>query len=177
MAKADVTVVGGASVTPVLTFSVDDLDTSTLVTNIQPGEPCKRSTDFATLLLTGEPTYTTTVATFIGIATSTGTATDTAEGTVDIATVVPFVTILRAKATTAANIDTAAKLQAFSFNAVSFDGISALTGSTTTTPYTIDEDQTDDPNDTGLVILGGDVNKGTLDVFVKPLSTIFGNSV
>jgi len=177
MAKGDISVVGGASVTPVLQFNVDDLDTSTLVSNIKPGEPCKRSTDFATLLLTGEPTYTTTVATFIGIATSEGTATDTADGTVDIATVVPYITRLRAKATTPANIDTAAKLLAFNFNAVSFDGISALTGSTVTTPYTIDEDQTDDPNDTGLVILDGDISKGTLDVFVKPLSTLFGNSV
>ena len=177
MAKADISVVGGAAVTPVLQFPVDDLDTSTLVTNILPGEPCKRSTDFATLLLTGEPTYTTTVATFIGIATSQGTATDTAEGTVDIATVVPYVTRLRAKATDTGAIDTAAELLAFTFNAVSFDGIAALTNSTVTTPYTIDENQTDDPNNTGLVILGGDIAKGTLDVFVKPLATIFGNSV
>jgi hypothetical protein len=180
MAKADVTIVGGGSVTPVLPFPTDDLDTSTLVSNIKPGEPVKRVAtggDFATLIITAEPTYTTTAATFIGIAHNEADSTDTVEGSVDVSVVVPYVTRLRARASTPANINTAAKLQALRMNAVTFDGIAALTGSTVTTPYTIDEDATDDPNNAGLVIVDGDISKGTLDVYVKPLSTLFGNSV
>lgn len=180
MSVGNVTIVGGCAVTPVLPFPTDDLDTSTLVANIKPGEPCIRVStggDFATLAITAQPTYTTTAATFIGIAHNEATSTDTVEGSVDIDIVVPFQTILRAKATTVANINTAAKLQAFMFNATTFDGIAALTNSTITTAYTIDEDETDNPNDAGLVIVAGDIIKGTLDVVVKPLCTVFGNSV
>lgn len=180
MAKGDVTIVGGCGVTPVLPFPVDDLDTSTLVANIKAGEPCIRVAtggDFATLAITAQPTYTTTAATFIGIAHAAATATDTVEGIVDIDVCVPFITRLRAKATTVANIATKATLQAFKFNATTFDGIAALTNSTVTYPYTIDENETDNPNDAGLVIVDGDIIKGTLDVYVKPLCTVFGNSV
>jgi len=180
MAKNDVQIVAGAQNTHVVNFPADDLDTSTLVANIKAGEPVKRvgtGGDFATLIITAEPTYTTTAATFIGIAAAEATATDTVEGSVDINVVVPYITVLRCKATTPGNIDTAAKLQAFMFNATTFDGIAALTNNTVTTPYTIDEDETDNPNDAGLVIIGGDISKGTLDVLVKPLCTVFGNSV
>lgn len=180
MAKNDVTVVGGCGVTPVLPFPTDDLDTSTLVAAIKPGEPCIRVAtggDFATIAITGEPTYTTTAATFIGIAHNASTSGDTTEGIVDISVVVPFITRLRAKATTAANISTAAELQAYRFNAVTFDGPAALTNSTVTYPYTIDEDEADDPDVHGLVIVDGDIVKGTLDVYAKPLCTVFGNSV
>lgn len=180
MAKGDVTIVGGSGLTPVLPFPVDDLDTSTLVANIKAGEPCIRVTgggDFATLAITAQPTYTANASTLIGIAHKEATATDTVEGIVDISVCVPYITRLRCKANTVANINTAAKLQAYKFNATTFDGIAGLTASTTTTPYTIDENETDDPNNAGLVIVDGDINKGTLDVYVKPLCTVFGQSV
>jgi hypothetical protein len=175
MAKGDVSIVGGASVTPVYRWDTDDRTTSTLVATIKPGEPVKQSTDFATLLLTAEPTQT--VGKFIGIANSESTDSSTADGSVDVSVVVPYVTILRAKATTASNVDTEAKIKAYRNNAVAFDGIAALTDSAVTTPFTIDEDDTDDPDAKGLVIVDGDPNKGTLDVIVKPLVTLFGQSI
>ena len=180
MSKGDIEIVGGGAVMPVLPFLTDDLDTSTLVANIKPGEPVGRVTsggDFVSLLITAEPTYTTNAAVFIGIAHNEATSTDTVEGSVDVDVVVPYITRLRAKATTVANIDSDAKLKAFLMNAVTFDGIASLTDSTVTTPYTIDEDVADNPNDAGLVIVDGDISKGTLDVYIKPLCTLFGNSI
>jgi hypothetical protein len=80
-----------------------------------------------------------------------------------------MVTVLRAKATTVANIDTAAKLLAIISDAITFDNTSNV--------ITIDENEGDDPNVHGLVVIGGNISKGTLDVVVKPLATIFGNNI
>ena len=180
MALGDVSIVGGAGVTPVIPFHAEDRDTSTLTVTMKPGEPVKRratDADAVEFIITGEPTYSTTASSFVGIVAKESTETATADGTVDVEVVVPYITRLRAKATSAANINTAAKLRAFSQNAVKFDGISAITGNPATTAYTIDEDDTDDQNDAGLVIVDGDIVRGTLDVYVKPLATLFGRSV
>ena len=180
MAKADLSIVGGEAATPVVPFRTDDRTTSTHLATIKPGEAlCRVPTDghFATFVLTGEPTYTTTASAFIGIAENESNETSTAEGTVNISVVVPYITRLRGKASTPANMDTDAELKAFLMNAVKFDGIATVAGNTTTTPYTIDENDTDDQNDAGLVIVDGDTRRGTLDVYVKPLSTLFGRSV
>ena len=180
MAKADLEIVGGAASTPVLTFEAEDRDTSTQIATMKAGEPVKRRAtdlDAVELIITGEPTYSTTASSFIGIVQKESTETATADGTVDVAVVVPFITKLRGKMTTPGNADTASELRAFQMNAVKFDGISAITGNTSTTKYTIDENDTDDQNDAGLVIVGGDPDRGELDVYVKPLATLFGRSV
>ena len=180
MAKADLSIVGGAAVTPVVRFETEDRDTSTLIATIKAGEPVKRRAtdlDAVEILITGEPTYTTTASSFVGIAEKESTETATADGKCDVSVCIPYITRLRGKATTAGNIDLASELRAFLLNAVKFDGVSAITGNTDTTPYTIDENDTDDQNDAGLVIVDGDIVRGTLDVYVKPLSTLFGRSV
>lgn len=180
MARGDISVLGGAGLCPVVRFRSEDRDTSTQIASMKAGEPVKRRAtdlDAVELLLTAEPTYTTTASSFVGICESDSTETATADGEVDVTIAVPYLARLRAKASTSTNIDTDAKLRALLMNAVKLDGISALTGNTTTTPYTIDEDDVDDQNDAGLVIVDGDTVRGTVDVYVKPLSTLFGRSV
>src|SRR3990167_9737638 len=116
MAKADISIVGGAAVTPVVRFEAEDRDTSTLVATMKAGEPVKRRAtdlDAVEYIITGEPTYTTTASSFVGIAEADSTETASADGKCDVSVCVPYVTRLRGKATTAANIDTASELRAF----------------------------------------------------------------
>src|SRR3990167_2936903 len=150
MAKADLSIVGGAAVTPVVRFEAEDRDTSTLIATMKPCEPVKRRAtdlDAVELIITGEPTYSTTASSFVGICESDSTEDADTDGVVDVSVVVPYITRLRGKATTAGNINLASELRAFQMNAVKFDGVSAITGNPTTTGYTIDEDDTDDQND------------------------------
>lgn len=160
--------VGGSGVTPVLPFRVDDRTTSSASATHKPGEPLKQSNgNFALLLADGDPEQGTDA--FIGIALNESTETSSAEGSVDVEVVVPFVTRLRGRATTAANMDTDSELKAFIQDAVCFDLVAGV--------FTVDEDEGDDPNVHSLVIVDGDIAKGTLDVYVKPLGTLFGNAL
>ena len=167
MAKGDLAVVGGIAATPVLPFRVDDRTTSSASATHKPGEPLKQSGNFTLLCATGDPEQGTDA--FIGLAHNESTETSSADGSVDIEVVVPYITRIRGKATTVANIDTDDELEGVLNDAVTFD----LTGST----FTIDENEGDDPNVHGLVIVDGDIDKGTLDVIVKPLATLFGNAI
>jgi len=96
---------------------------------------------------------------FVGIAIDESTETSSADGTVNVLIPVPGQTVLRCKATTAGNIDTAAKLLALRQNSVTFD-VTSLT-------QTVDEDETDDPNVHGLMIIGGDIVAGTIDFVIN----------
>lgn len=165
--KGDVSIVRGA-VGDVINYPVDDRTTSSQTETIKPGNPVVQdNANFVEIVPDGDPINTD--GAFVGIAQNESTETSSAEGTVDVQHVIPNLTVLRAKATTATNIDTAAKLQGVIFDAVTFDNTSNV--------ITIDENETDDPNVHGLVIIGGDINKGTLDVVVKPLATVFGNNI
>jgi hypothetical protein len=137
--------------------------------SITPGCPVVRSTttDYGKLAEDDDPTAATG-HNLIGIATSTSTETTTAAGTVRVMTVIPGKTVIRGKATTPANIDTAAKLLTYKWNAVTFTLSSG--------DWTIDEDLADDPDVHGLVIIDGNYEEGTLDVIVKDYATIFGCS-
>lgn len=166
--KGDVNIVGGAAVSPVLPFKVDDRTTSSQTEVIQPGNPVTQDAEnYVEIVADGGPVNTSGL--MVGIAQSVSTETSSADGVVDVAVVVPFVTRLRAKATTPANIDTSAKLLAILMDAICFDNTSNV--------ITIDENEGDDPNVHGLVVVDGDINKGTLDVYVKPLACTFGNNV
>ena len=168
MAKGDVTIVGGAAVSTVIPFKVDDRTTSTQTATIKPGDPVTLdNTNFVEIVADDGPVVSTGL--LVGIAHNESTETSSAEGFVDVEIVVPFITKLRAKATTVANIDTVAKLLAYKFNSVNFDNASNV--------ITIDENDADDPNEHGLVIVDGDIAKGTLDVYVKPLACVFGRNV
>lgn len=127
---------------------------------MQPGDcVTKETAGYISLVLDGEPTQGTDI--FVGVTRSQGTETATANGTIDVELVGPG-TILRGKATTATNMDTAAKLLALTFDYVNFDR-SAVTS---VGVLTIDENQGDTPATLALCILAGDITKGILDVGV-----------
>ena len=154
-------------------YAVDDRTTSTAVATWKAGEPVKRATDFAAILLTGDPEIGTDI--FLGICAAESTETASADGTVDVTVVGPG-TILRGTASTTTNINTAAKLLAYRNNSVCFDGPAAITTSPRTA-YTIEESETDDPNVHGLYIVNGDIERYTLDCYVNVLVTQFGSIV
>ena len=86
-------------------------------------------------------------------------------------------TRLVGKATTYTNMDTVADLDGLVLDNVTLDGITAATGNTTTTPYTIDENDTDDPNVHAFQILTGDIVAGTLEVRVVAATCMLGNGI
>jgi hypothetical protein len=165
--KADIKIVGGNTVTPVLPYRVDDRTTSSATATHKPGEPIKQAGNFTLLCATGDPEQGTDA--FIGIAQNESDETSTVDGSVDIATVIPFVTRMRANMTTPANCDTDDELEGLLNDAVCFDLVAGV--------FTIDEDEGDDPNVHTLVIVDGDIRKGTLDFYAKPLGTLFGNAL
>lgn len=171
MAKGDLSVVGGASVTPVLPFRVQDRTSSSASATHKAGEPLKQNAaNYALLCATGDPEQGTDA--FIGLAHNESTETATADGKVDAEVAVPFITRIRGKATTVANIDTDAELLGLEMDAVSLDLTAGV--------FTIDENEGDDPNVHGFVIVNpdtGDLAKGMVDVYVKPLATLFGNAL
>lgn len=166
MAKGDVSIIGG-SVGTVLPFLVDDRTTSSQTEQIKPGEPVTQDNgNFVEIVVNGGPVNSTGL--FVGIAHNQSNETSSAEGEVEVEIVVPFITRMRAKATTAANV-TAANLKTYKLDAVAFDNAANV--------ITIDEDEGDDPNEHGLVIVDGDTVKATLDFYAKPLACLFGNNV
>jgi len=172
MAKADISIVGGDAVTPRQNFYVDDRTTSSASATIKPGEPVKLEdaaggNNFALLLATGEPNVTSTTR-FVGIAEDESDETSAADGSVNVAIVVPYITKLRCKAHTGTNINTVAKIKLLTGDAVTFD--------LTSSKFTVNEDEGDDPNDHGLVMVDFDIEKGLVDFYVKPLTTLLGNS-
>lgn len=154
MALGDVKIVGNLPPTKIV--DVDDRTTSGASATIKQGEPIKRSGNFAVILGDGEPTIT---APMLGIAAAESTETSSADGTVEYYPVEAGVTILECNATTATNIDTAAELLGVKLDTVTFD----LSGGT----FTIDEDEGSDDNVHGLQIIGGNIDKGTLQFTVR----------
>lgn len=155
MAANDIKVLRGAGETR--SYLVDDRTTSTSTATIKAGEPVCESTNYcASMRKTASPVIATDI--FIGIANSESTETSSVNGECEVITVTSE-TVLRGKASTAANVDTAAELLAYLNNNIYFD----YDG----TNFTIDEDDTDDPNLAGLRIVAGsgDAN-ATIDVIV-----------
>lgn len=147
-------------------FKTDDLTNSSASVTIKPGEPVKRSTNYALVCATGEPVQAG--ETLLGIADNEGTETSSADGVVMVQVAGPG-TVMRGKPTTTTNMDTASELLAILLDYVTFD--------LTSTTYTIDENEGDDPNTHGLLIVAGDTTKLTLDVTPHVNSTMFGSQV
>lgn len=167
MAKNDVKIVdaGGANVVPTRTFK-----TEANATAIKVGEPVKiggTGNNYVIPLATGDPEIGTDR--MVGIAASASTQTASADGEVEVYVVTPGVTVMRAKATTAANVDTAAELLAILNDSVTFD--------LTSTVYTVDEDEGDDIDVHGLLIVGGNVDEQTIDFVLKSGASISGEIV
>jgi hypothetical protein len=168
MAKADVTIVGGMAMSHALPFITDDRTTSSQTETIKPGEPVQMDNEnFVEIIATGGPVQTDGL--LVGIATTESTETSSAEGEVEAQVVVPFITIMRAKATTPGNVDTVAKFKLLRQDTVAFTNSSNV--------ITVNEDEGDDPNVHGLIMIGCDTAKGLIDFFAKPLATLFGRSV
>jgi len=156
MAKSDVQIVDGAGVpTPTRKFRVEAAATAILV-----GEPVKiggTGSNYVIPLADGDPEVGTDR--MVGIAASASNETASADGTVEVYMILPDSTVMRAKATTGTNIDTDAELLLLLNDSVTFDFSSST--------YTIDENEGDDPNVHGLIIVDGDIANKTLDFIMK----------
>lgn len=153
MAKNDVTIIESAGAT-VREYAQE------ANTTILAGEPVKlggTGGNYVLRLADGDPE--TGTDRMVGISVSDGTATASANGVVRVLEVIPGKTVMRCKATTAANIDTAAKLLGVRYDSVCFD--------LTSTTFTVDEDEGDDPNVHGLMIRDGDIANGTIDFMLN----------
>ncbi len=119
-------------------------------------------TNYAAIMLDGGPTRGTSV--FIGITESSSSNTASLDGVVNIQLVGPG-TILQARATTAANINTDAKLLGILNDVTNFDRSAATAAGL----LTIDETNTTAAKSStlSLVIVSGDIQKGTLRVAVQ----------
>lgn len=147
---------------------------STHAATIKPGEPVEKGVtgavaaggNFAVLALTASPKAGTNL--LLGVCKEESTETATVDGTGVFYLVGPG-TRLQGKATTPANVNTVAKFDLLVLDCIAFDGIAAKADSTVTTPYTIDEDQGDDPgatNGNGLQMINCDILTGIIDVLV-----------
>jgi len=158
-----------------ITMLAEDRTTSSVTAQMSVGEPVKKGgtgSNFATPLATGDPEVGTDE--MVGIVRKQSTETSTADGVVEVVTLLPYQTVLRAKATTAANINTVAKINALVGDWVGGE-VTALTG--TNGDFTINEDEGDDPNVHAFKILDGDSVKGTLDFIVHSHATSAGTTI
>lgn len=173
MAKGDISITEGQMSSFTTVAPVRNRTSSSASATIKAGEPVNvgiQLDNWAKILATGEPNATTTNR-FLGIAEKESTETSTVDGYCNVTMVVPVITVLEAKATTVTNMDTSTEFYGIVWDAVAFD----LTGST----FTIDENEGDDANDHGLLIIPipeDELAKGRLQVMVKPLVSIFGNT-
>lgn len=159
----------------VLPFGAEDRVTSSVTVALQPGEPVKRGgsgANFAVPLADGDAENGTDI--LLGIVHNVSNETASADGEVEVEVCGPG-TLIEGRATSATNINTAAKLLAIRHDYVCFD----LTGAGTNGPtgvFTIDEDEGDDPNVHCLFIVGGDIAKGTLKAMTA-ISLFYGNGI
>lgn len=122
-------------------------------------------TNYASLCLNGDPEQATDM--FLGVSRSESTNTASADGVIDIELCVPG-TVLEAKATTAANVDTDAKLLGILLDFVAFDRSADTVAGT----LTLDEDEGTDPDVHGFMILDGRITDAML--FFTPGNSWFG---
>lgn len=158
MSARDITVVKSPG--DIRTYQTDDRNTSGSANALEPGEPIQVlavGSPYAITLYDGGPIRGSDE--FLGIVAKTSTETATANGLVDYISIIPGETILRGKATTTSNINTAAKILAYQGNWIGFDNTAEV--------FTIDEDETDDPNKLALKVITGDSIAFSLDVLVN----------
>lgn len=156
-------------------FDVADRTTSSVATTVKPGEPVKRilntSTHSAQPLLTGDAEEAVDI--FLGIAKEESTETSTVAGKVNVELVGPG-SVLQGRATTPANIDTAAEFLLLQNDTVCFD-VTASSG--TNGIFTIDEDEGDDPNvHTGFILSNSPFAEGKINLLVAH-ATMFYSTV
>lgn len=167
MAKGDISIVdtGGLNVVPTRTYKVQDRTSSSESRAMAAGDPIKKSGNYALLCASGDPEQGTD--TMLGIAAKASTETATADGEVEAYVCAPNV-VFRAKATTPANMDTASELLGLLNDSVTFD--------LSTNTFTVDENEGDDPDVHGLIIVGGNITDGTID-FIFNQHAVQGTSI
>ena len=163
MAKGNIEIIKNAG--PTLQYRVDDRTTSSATATIKQGEPVKVSGNFVVLVATAEPTN---AAPMLGIAANESTETSTVDGVVDVTGIIPGSTVLRAKVTTPGNMDTDAELLGILNDTVTF--------TLSNGEFTVNEDEGTDPNVHGLEIIGGNIDKGTVDFMVRSYAIEQGSS-
>lgn len=124
--------------------------------SLVPGDLVKKNGDYVTRIADGDPEVATDMV--VGVVTEASTDTASVAGTVKVLIVAPD-TVLRFNANNSTNVNTQAKIDALKMHSVSCD----LSGTT----ITLDEDETDDPDVHGFVIVGGDPKKYTLDAMIN----------
>ena len=164
MAKNDLQVVdvAGRNVTPVRVFRTEANATAILV-----GEPVKiggTGLNYVIPLATGDPEIGTDR--MVGIAASNSSQTASADGTVEVYIPVAGSTVMRGKVTTPGNMDTDAELLAILNDSVAFDLAGGI--------FTVDENEGDDPDVHGLIIVDGNIDNGTVDFMLKNGASING---
>jgi len=165
MAQGDIEIINDSGF-GVKEFVVDDRTTSGQSATFKPGEVVKRDVNYVKLIDTGDVAIGSDV--LAGLVTKTSTETSSADGVVDVDVFGPG-TMIRGKATTTTNVDTAAEILAIKLNYIYFDNDG--------TNITIDENDTSDPNKACLCVIDGDYEKYTLDCLVHINATLFGSLV
>ncbi|KKK89151.1 hypothetical protein LCGC14_2735990 [marine sediment metagenome] len=125
-------------------------------------------TNYAALLLTGDPEQATDI--FLGVSKSGATNTALVDGIIDVEICVPG-TILEAKATTATNVNTDAKLLALLFDHVSGDRSAATAAGV----WTLDSNEGTDADVHGFMILDGRITDGMM--FFTPANAWIGRGL
>jgi len=150
-------------------YPVQDRTSSSQTAAYLPGEPLKQgTTPYVIALATGDPEVGTDQ--FIGVTAIGSTETSSADGVVVVETILPVKTVLRARATTTANVDTQAEIDALKGDWVCGD-LSGTGTNGSAAVFTIDEDETDDPNVHGFKILDGDPVSYKLEFICHAMSS------
>lgn len=131
--------------------------------SIKGGVPLKKDGAYVVAVANGDPEIGTDE--FVGVSSSISTETADEDGTVEVRVISVGETILRGPASTPANLEN----NDYRGMSVTFDVSSGV--------YTIDEDEADDIDVHGLVIVDQDADRGTVDVMVKPEATIIGSKI
>lgn len=128
-------------------------------TSVEVGDPVKLNGNVVTQVATGDPEIATDR--LVGIAVSASTDTASAAGTVEVRVPTPGVTIMQAYATTPGNL-----AEGVRYDTVTFD----VSG----TDFTIDEDEGDDADVHGLMIIDFNTDTGIVDFVVKSDAALSG---
>lgn len=158
--------VGGANTIPTVRVQTDAgdgvMEKGMLMKFKSNGSP------YATPLVTGDHTIGTDTAIY-GLAASDSTHTATADGYIDIYMPLPGV-VYEGYATTAANVDTQAKIDSLCGDRVGID----VSATTSAGDWTIDEDE-GEAQTFAFQIIGGDPERGTLKFIIRHGATYLGD--
>ena len=171
MGVFDVRIIKGAG--PTLILGSEDRTTASATTTKKPGDVVKRAGtggNFATIALDGDAEIATDI--LFGVVRKESDETSTVDGNVEVR-MLSTDSIIRAKASTAANVDTAAEFVDLRYDTVAFDRSAATENGV----LTIDEDEGDDPNVHSLMMMSCDTVKGLIDAAVNVMATWRGNYV